>query len=76
MVDKAVVLRVGFPDEQLRESPGKLFDMQMLRLLPRLLESETGGEGPARLVAASPSRDSDAQAKSRTAEIPWQEHGL
>lgn len=45
-----MVLKVGFPDEQLRESPGKLFEMQMLRLLPRLLESETGGGGPACLL--------------------------
>lgn len=71
-----MVLKVGFPDEQLRESPGKLLEMQMLRLLPRLLESETGGGGPACLVAASLSGDSDAQAQSRTAEIPWQERGV
>ena len=76
MVDKAGVLKVEFPDQQHRESPGNLFEMQMLRLHPRLLESETGGGGPARHVEASPSGDSDAQAKSRTAEIPRQEHGV
>lgn len=56
--DGAVVLKVGFPDQQHGPHLGTCWKCQFLGFTPRPLESEAGGEGPAHLVAASPSGDS------------------